>query len=421
MPRSDTNTRLLIGTLLVASTLTIMVDTAISPALPAIKHHFAGVDNADFWVRLVLVFPSVFVALGAPVVGAVIDRIGRKPVLGVSTVLYGLGGGAGYVLDTIPTLLASRAVLGIGAAGVFVTVTTLISDYFPSEERRDTIFGWQGAFMTFGGVVFLLIGGVLATLGWRVPFLIYAGTLVLLPLIVLVLYEPDRTDDASGTLAADESIRQLLGRVPLGTLALIYAIALIGNVVFFLVPVEVPFYVTKVVNAGSVLTGLAVATTALFAALISTQYTRIRTWLDIGPIVALMFAIMGVGFGIVSLGYTVWVILLGLAVTGVGVGLLVPNLNAWIAADVPEDVRGRVFGGLTSALFLGQFLSPVISSPISAWLSLRLTFRVGGIVLVGLAIVFIALSHRDRMRSSPTERTQQTKEMMDSSVSEEVD
>lgn len=375
MVRSDTNTRLLIGTLLVASTLTIMVDTAISPALPAIKSHFAGVDNADFWVRLVLVFPSVFVAFAAPIIGALIDRIGRKPVLGVSTALYGLGGGAGYVLDTIPTLLASRAVLGIGAAGVFVTATTLISDYFPSKERRDTVFGWQGSFITFGGVVFLVVGGGLASFGWRVPFLIYAGALALVPLIMFVLYEPERTGDDASTLAADESIRQLLGRVPIGTLAVVYVIALVGNAVFFLVPVEVPFYVTKVVNAGSILRGLAVAMTALFAALISTQYTRIRTWLDIVPIVALMFAIMGVGFGIVSLGYSIWVIMLGLAVIGVGVGLLVPNMNAWIAIDVPEDVRGRAFGGLTSALFFGQFLSPLISSPISAWFGLRLAFR----------------------------------------------
>lgn len=406
MPRSATNTRLLIGTLLVASTLTIMVDTAISPALPAIKSHFAGVNNADFWVRLVLVFPSVFVALGAPIIGVFIDRIGRKPILTVSTVLYGLGGGAGYVLDTIPTLLASRAVLGIGAAGVFVTVTTLISDYFPTEERRDTVFGWQGSFMTFGGVVFLVIGGMLARLGWRVPFLIYASALALVPLIVLVLYEPERTDDAAGTLAADESIRQLIGRLPLGTLALIYAIALIGNVVFFLVPVEIPFYVTKVLNAGSVLTGIAVATTALFAALISTQYTRIRDRLDIVPIVAIMFAIMGIGFGIVSFGYSVWMILLGLAVTGVGVGLLVPNMNAWIAIDVPEDVRGRAFGGLTSALFLGQFLSPLISSPVSAWLSLRLAFRVGGVALVGLSLVFSVLFWWPREKDRTTEVSQ---------------
>lgn len=399
MSQSNTNTRLLIGTLLVASTLTIMVDTAISPALPTIRNHFAGVDNADLLVRLVLVFPSVFVAFGAPIIGALIDRIGRKSVLGVSTGLYGFAGGAGYFLDTLPTLLASRAVLGIGAAGVFVTATTLITDYFPTEERRETVLGWQGAFITFGGTVFLVVGGVLASLGWRVPFLIYAGALALVPLIVVVLNEPERPDDDPKALVAEESVRQLLRRVPFGTLTVIYASALFGMIVFFMVPVEVPFYLTEVVNADSGLAGVAVAVSTFFSAIISTQYTRLRIRLDIVPIIALMFVLLGVGFGIISLGSTVWVIMTGLAVSGAGAGLLVPNLNAWIAADVPEGVRGRAFGGLTGAIFLGQFLSPLVSTPIAGRIGLGATFGVGAVMLLGLGVLFvvlIALSDGDR-------------------------
>lgn len=89
--------------------------------------------------------------------------------------------------------------------------------------------------------------------------------------------------------------------------------------------------------------------------------------------------------------------------------------------DIPEDMRGRAFGGLTSAIFLGQFLSPLISSPISARLGLRLTFRVGGIVLIGLSIVFLALSSRGRVGNQPTEGGEQDDEGIDSSVSKDVD
>lgn len=407
MVRSGTNTRLLIGILLITSTLTIMVDTAISPALPAIRSHFAGVDNADFWVRLVLVFPSLFVALGAPLVGTLIDRAGRKHVLSVSTGFYGVAGGAGYVLDTLPALLVSRALLGLGAAGISVTATTLISDYFQNEEQRETVFGWQGAFITFGGTVFVIVGGIVASLGWRAPFLIYAGALVVVPLIVIVLYEPesDRASDAAGVRMADESVQQLLTRVPLGRLGVIYASALIGMIVFFMVPVDIPFYLKQVVNGGGVLAGVAVATSTLFSAIISTQYTRLRSRLAIVSLVTLMFLLLGIGFGIISVGTAMWSIMLGLAVTGSGVGLLVPTLNAWIASDIPPDVRGRAFGGLTCAIFLGQFLSPLVSSPVSAWLGLRLTFRVGAVVLVGLGIAFAVFSRHTRMSRQPTDAT----------------
>ncbi|WP_330632169.1 MFS transporter [Halocatena halophila] len=382
-------TRLLIGTLLVASTLTILVDTAISPALPAIERHFAGVANAAFWVRVLLVFPSLFVALGAPLMGVFTDRLGRKPVLFVSTALYGVAGGAGFIIESLILLFVSRALLGIGAAGVFVAVTTLITDYFPAEQRRDAVLGWQGASMTFGGAAFFLFGGALASVGWRVPFLLYLGALGLLPCIVAVVYEPDVDHEAS---QADASIRQVLDRLPYGQLALVYSTAVIGMVVFFMVPVEIPFYLTAVVNADDFTIAVVLATQALLAAVVSTQYTRVRSRIGIIPIVGLLFALMGVGFSIVSLGDTVVAVLVGTLVTGAGVGLLIPNLNAWVAIAVPAGVRGRAVGGLTSFLFLGQFLSPFVSSPISTWLSLRMTFRIGGGLLVGLSIVIGVLA-----------------------------
>lgn len=78
---NDSIPRLGVTTLLLVSTLTVMVDTVISPALPALHAHFAGVENVDLLARLVLTFPSIFVALSAPVIGILIDKIGRKPVL----------------------------------------------------------------------------------------------------------------------------------------------------------------------------------------------------------------------------------------------------------------------------------------------------------------------------------------------------
>ncbi|MFB9809054.1 hypothetical protein ACFFQF_29940 [Haladaptatus pallidirubidus] len=103
-----------VTTLLLVSTLTVMVDTVISPALPALHAHFTGVENVDLLARLVLTFSSIFVALSAPVIGTFIDRIGWKLILQVSVGLYGFAGGAECVIDSLPVLLASRALLGSG-------------------------------------------------------------------------------------------------------------------------------------------------------------------------------------------------------------------------------------------------------------------------------------------------------------------
>ena len=94
MPGADRGSSRLV-TLLVVSTMTVMAGATISPALPTIRQAFADVPDADVWVRLVLTLPALFTALGAPLAGWLTDRVGRRPVLLTSMVLYGLGGAGG--------------------------------------------------------------------------------------------------------------------------------------------------------------------------------------------------------------------------------------------------------------------------------------------------------------------------------------
>ena len=99
-------------TLMAVSTLTVKAGATIAPSLPAMREHFAGVANADYWVRLVLTVPALFIALGAPFVGLIIDRLGRKPLLSLVVFVYGLAGSSGFLLNSLGLIL-----LGAGAAG----------------------------------------------------------------------------------------------------------------------------------------------------------------------------------------------------------------------------------------------------------------------------------------------------------------
>ena len=51
----------------------------LSPALPEMAAHFASVPNAAFLVQMALIVPSFFIAISAPFIGAILDRIGRRP------------------------------------------------------------------------------------------------------------------------------------------------------------------------------------------------------------------------------------------------------------------------------------------------------------------------------------------------------
>ncbi|HAX75414.1 MAG TPA: MFS transporter, partial [Cyanobacteria bacterium UBA11372] len=85
-----------------------MSGATIAPSLPAMQDHFAAVPNSDIWVRLVLTVPALFIVIGSPIAGTIVDRFGRKPLLIVCAVLYGFAGGSGYVLNSLFAILGGR-------------------------------------------------------------------------------------------------------------------------------------------------------------------------------------------------------------------------------------------------------------------------------------------------------------------------
>jgi MFS family permease len=160
------------ATLLLVSTLTVMAGATIAPSLPKMQEHFDSVANSEYLVRLALTMPAFFIALGAPFVGMLIDRLGRKPLLLIALILYGLAGSSGLILNDLGSILVGRAFLGISVGGIMTTATTLVADYYLGTARAQFL-GLQSAFMGLGGVFFLSLGGFIADFNWRYPFAIY--------------------------------------------------------------------------------------------------------------------------------------------------------------------------------------------------------------------------------------------------------
>ena len=369
-------------TLLLASTLTVMSGATIAPSLPAMQTHFAQISNSEFWVRLVLTVPALFIVIGSPIAGQAVDKIGRKPLLLGSAILYGFAGSSGFVLNSIVAILIGRAFLGLAVAGVMVSATTLIADYFQGDTRAN-FMGLQAAFMGFGGVLFLSVGGFIADLNWRFPFLIYLFSWLLIPGIVFSLYEPS----LAKLKVSDRNTAAPQAELPIKLLILIYASVFLQQIVFYLIPVQLPFYLEQITGAGATQTGLAIAFSILFSALASMSYGRFKQRFSFIKILAIAFGLIGLGYVGIGLVGSYWLILLVLIPTGIGLGLMMPNLNVWTANEVPDTLRGRALGGLTTFMFLGQFLSPIVSQPVKQSLGMTATYGLVGVCLLVLAVL----------------------------------
>ncbi len=381
--------------ILLTSTLTVMSGATIGPVLPLINEAFSEVPNAALLTRLVLTMPALFIVLTSSVAGYLVDAFGRKKLLLGAVLLYGISGSAGAWLDSLTAILVSRALLGISVAGVMTVCITLIGDYYKGAERQ-RIMGLQNAFMAFGGVLFISGGGILADISWRAPFLIYTLALLLIPAIWFFILEPTRERHSPNT----QDRKHSRSASPLTT-ALIISMAFFGMAMFYMIPVHIPFLLDRFGGMTSTRIGLALSSFILMGALVSLQYHHVIRRLTYAQVYILCFFLLGAGYMLISFAGSYIQVFAGLILGGIGSGLLMPNSSIWLLSEAPEHLRGRISGMLTTAVFLGQFLSPIMTQPLVDALSIST-----GFLLIGSVAAFLSLSAafllfvKKRMRSA---------------------
>ncbi|NOQ98175.1 MAG: hypothetical protein GQ561_08430 [Calditrichae bacterium] len=82
-------------------------------------------------------------------------------------------------------------------------------------------------------------------------------------------------------------------------------------------------------------------------------------------------------------------LLLGLLIGGIGMGVLIPNSNVWVVTLSPESMRGRIVGGLTTSIFIGQFVSPFLIQPVRLLTSSSGIFAFAGIGLLLISLAYL--------------------------------
>ncbi len=363
-------------TLLLVSSLTIMSVITISPALPQMAKVFSQVKNAAFLVKLVLTIPALMIAIFSPITGRLIDRYGRLRILWFSLVLYAISGSAGYYLNNIYHILVSRAVLGLSVGMSMTIVITLIADYFEGMERQKFV-GLQIAFMSLGGILFIGLGGILADVGWRYPFLIYLFSLLVLPLAIKFLEEP-------AIVQKNKLVNEHI-QAP-GIIWMLFFNTMFMWIVFFLIPVQIPFYLKAMGAEKNSLIGAAIAASTAFSAISSFSYSKIKSRFGFLSVFAIGYFLMAAGFVCISISHSYLLVIIAMMLSGLGMGMMIPNTNMWVMKIVPPEIRGKEIGKLTTFWFLGQFLSPIIIFPVLKALSLSSTFMLaaGFLLLVSL-------------------------------------
>lgn len=346
--------------------VTILLDMlalgVIMPILPKLIESFVDNDAAHA-ARIFGLFGTAWALMQfvfSPLLGALSDRFGRRPVVLLSN--FGLA--ADYVLMALAPSLAwlfvGRVISGITSASIS-TAFAYIADVTP-PERRAAIFGRIGAAFGAGFVLGPALGGLLGDIDPRLPFWASAGLSLANALYGLfVLPEslaPDKRSPFRWRSANPAGALRLLGsNAVLAALSIVNFIAQVAHVVL---PSTFVLYATYRYGWDSKTVGLTLAMVGICAMVVQ--------GLAIGPIVRALgernALLLGLCCG--AVGFVV----LGAAPTGPLSWIGIPILALWgisgaasqslMTRLVAPDQQGQLQGATASVQSVSQLVGPFL-------------------------------------------------------------
>jgi ACDE family multidrug resistance protein len=342
-------------------------NSMLIPILPQIARRL---HVSSFLVSMLITVYAIVAILLIPIAGYLSDRYGRKRVIIPSLIITGIGGAisaaAGWLLkDTAYwVILCGRLLQGVGAAGAAPIVMPLIGDIFYRERDVSKGLGIIETANTFGKVLSPVLGAFLGSLVWFFPFA--AIPLFCAISILMVTFGVESPKKSRPTVSfADfrssvKSIFRQKGRW-------LYAIFMIGCICMF-VTFGVLFYLSSTLEEefgiDGVPKGLVLAIP--LAALCMASYTAGKT---IGPDKIRMKWVSFIGMALVTgsifiIGWheNIYFVIGSLIVSGAGIGIVLPSLDALITEGIDKEQRGTITSLYNSMRFIGVSLGPPLVS-----------------------------------------------------------
>src|SRR5438552_8074378 len=341
----------------------------VIPILPRLVQSMLGgaIGEASFVFGLLVSIYAVMQFFCAPVLGALSDRFGRRPVILLA--LVGLG--FDYVLlslaPSIWWLVLGRVVAGIFGA-TFTPVGAYIADVSPPEKRAAN-FGLMGVAFGLGFVAGPALGGLLGETNLRLPFMVCAG-LTFLNFLFGLLVMPEslrpenrRAIDVSqmnpvGALRAVWRYRGVAAMVPIFVAAQLAQQGLQS----VWVPYTTYRYGWSVAQVGASLAivGLlfAISQGALVRPVVS-RFGEMRT-LTIALVVAVVGMLL---FGLSSQGWMMYAVT---ALYCLGLGLLNPAVQGLMSRAVAANEQGLLQGAMTSVMTAAAIVGPPVANGLFA-------------------------------------------------------
>ncbi|MFJ4207391.1 MFS transporter [Paenarthrobacter sp. NPDC089675] len=353
----------------------------VAPVLPQFATSFdVGATAAAVIVSIFAFMRLVF----APAGGALIGRFGERNVYVSGLLIVAASTAACAFAQDYWQLLIFRGLGGAGSVMFTVAAMGLLIRLAPPERRGRVSGAYASAFL-IGSVLGPVVGGLLAGFGLRVPFLAYAGALLVAALVVrTMLSGRDTGRKETGHLPA-MSLKEAIGDSAYR--AAVFSSFGNGWVTFGVRMATIPLFATAVLQSRPETAAWALAVFAVGNALALTFSGRLSDAWGRKPLLIPGLVVTGAATGVIGLTTGLPLFFVASAVAGFGSGLLGPAQQAAVA-DVIGRGRsgGKVLAVFQMAADTGAIIGPVVAGLLADQLGYGWAFGItGGVLLLTAA------------------------------------
>ncbi|WP_448751958.1 MFS transporter [Actinomyces naeslundii] len=201
-----------LAVLTLAVTLLAIDSTVLALAVPSLSADLSPTASQLLWIGDIYSFTLAGLLV---TMGNVADRIGRRRLLLVGTLGFGAASVMAAFAPSAGTLIAARALLGIGGATIMPSTLSLIRNIFPDARHRATAIAIWSAGSSGGAALGPLVGGALLEhFWWGSVFLINVPVMAAVIIAGLWLL-PESRNDQGGPVDLVSAIQSVLAIVPL--------------------------------------------------------------------------------------------------------------------------------------------------------------------------------------------------------------
>lgn len=341
---------------------TVFVDVlGFGMVVPILPFYVSSFGASAFTVTMLFACFSFFAFLSSPFLGALSDRIGRRPVLLLSIFSTSIGWIVFASAVSIPMLFLGRIIDG-AAAGNFTTAQSYLVDISKNEKERAANLGVVGATFGIGFTVGPILGGALSTVSHSMPFWI-AGILAFINTIIAFFMLPETLHTRNTeTPLSFNPLRPLAQAAMDATLRPLYLTWILFFLAFVTSQTTFALYTNHAFGMDSFMTGLLLSGIGIVVAINQAGLLKpfwlkyfSESHLEIGMIAMLVIALVSMGLRLLPLFY------FGLLLMATAQSVLRVVITSQVAGKAPPSMKGEKLGILTSLMAAMMVIGPVIA------------------------------------------------------------